>query len=250
MQNVSSRKHQIPRSRTLAQPTRIFHRPSPSPQAATALCFELWFEPRLKMVRNPQLFSRWVEGDEFEVLKFILFFFFYREEKEKKMFVKTHYLFAHPLWTFSLHCENAQSAETMLSTYIAQDEPTITKAHTDAWAELWSSGIEVEGNLTVAASVNSSLYYILRFGRWLIYFVQKKKKKSRCPLLLFVCLLFVVCCCLLFVVCCLLFVVCCLFPAHSYTNIVHIMLSAPCETTGPTARRLGALLEMITTVTR
>ncbi len=28
-------------------------------------------------------------------------------------------------------------------------------------AELWSSGIEITGNLTVAASVNSSFYYIL-----------------------------------------------------------------------------------------
>lgn len=33
--------------------------------------------------------------------------------------------------------------------------------HTAAWASIWESGIEVEGNDTVAAAVNASLYYLL-----------------------------------------------------------------------------------------
>ena len=32
---------------------------------------------------------------------------------------------------------------------------------TQAWSAVWQGGIEIEGNTTIAASVNSSLYYIL-----------------------------------------------------------------------------------------
>lgn len=37
----------------------------------------------------------------------------------------------------------------------------LMSAHTAAWAELWEAGYDFEGNITVARSVNSSLYYIL-----------------------------------------------------------------------------------------
>ena len=39
--------------------------------------------------------------------------------------------------------------------------PELMASHTAAWAELWQAGFEMEGNATVARSVNSSLYYIL-----------------------------------------------------------------------------------------
>lgn len=42
---------------------------------------------------------------------------------------------------------------------------TLLQSHLTAQAELWTGGIEVDGNATVAGTVNSSLYYILSAAR-------------------------------------------------------------------------------------
>ena len=37
----------------------------------------------------------------------------------------------------------------------------VRKSHTNQWEKWWQSGVEIEGNRTVAASANSSLYYLM-----------------------------------------------------------------------------------------
>lgn len=45
--------------------------------------------------------------------------------------------------------------------YSALGSESLLQSHITAMGELWTGGIEVSGNLTVAASINSSLYYLL-----------------------------------------------------------------------------------------
>jgi len=40
-------------------------------------------------------------------------------------------------------------------------ESQLYSSHLSAWKKIWKSGIEVEGNLTLAHHINSSLYYLL-----------------------------------------------------------------------------------------
>ena len=42
---------------------------------------------------------------------------------------------------------------------------SLRKSHEAAWAEEWEGGIEVAGNLTIASTINASLYYILSATR-------------------------------------------------------------------------------------
>eukprot|EP00051_Salpingoeca_urceolata_P014845 m.189431 g.189431 ORF g.189431 m.189431 type:complete len:834 (-) comp18207_c0_seq1:34-2535(-) len=48
-----------------------------------------------------------------------------------------------------------------LATFSNMSAETLMSDHVSAWANLWQGGIEIGGNTTVAATVNSSLYYIL-----------------------------------------------------------------------------------------
>ena len=53
----------------------------------------------------------------------------------------------------------APAAAKTLATARASGE-TLLAEHADGWGEIWRSGIEMSGNLTVAKAVNASLYYI------------------------------------------------------------------------------------------
>jgi trehalose/maltose hydrolase-like predicted phosphorylase len=77
-------------------------------------------------------------------------------------FVFRHLLVAHS----SLELNSSapwQRAMDELVLYTARHATTDTSLidlHTAAWANIWRGGVEVTGNLTVAAAVNSSLYYV------------------------------------------------------------------------------------------
>ena len=54
----------------------------------------------------------------------------------------------------------SQAAEADLNLFLSMDASSLLTTHSAAWEDVWTAGIEIEGNLTIAASVNSSLYYI------------------------------------------------------------------------------------------
>jgi hypothetical protein len=52
-------------------------------------------------------------------------------------------------------------AKDDLTHYHSIGVAALAQAHSDAWADVFAGGIEVEGNHTLAAQVNASLYYLL-----------------------------------------------------------------------------------------
>ena len=61
----------------------------------------------------------------------------------------------------------AKAAAATLAAYAGgrSTPPGLRATHAAAWDAEWEGGIEIAGNLTIAASVNSSLYYILAATR-------------------------------------------------------------------------------------
>eukprot|EP01114_Cavostelium_apophysatum_P014228 TRINITY_DN3638_c0_g1_i2.p1 TRINITY_DN3638_c0_g1~~TRINITY_DN3638_c0_g1_i2.p1 ORF type:complete len:663 (+),score=121.13 TRINITY_DN3638_c0_g1_i2:160-2148(+) len=61
----------------------------------------------------------------------------------------------------SLETSDPLSACNTLLSFATNNAATLLVNHTAAWADVWSSRIEVSGDLALAQAINSSLYYIL-----------------------------------------------------------------------------------------
>ena len=55
----------------------------------------------------------------------------------------------------------APTARADLTTFKSKGFDSLFASHVSAWGDVWEGGIEVQGNASVARTVNSSLYYIL-----------------------------------------------------------------------------------------
>ena len=54
-----------------------------------------------------------------------------------------------------------EATEDFVQRWYAEEWSEVQLSHSKAWGHLWEAGIEVTGNDTIAAAINSSLYYIL-----------------------------------------------------------------------------------------
>ena len=65
------------------------------------------------------------------------------------------------------HNAAATAAATTLAQYSGSKSTSVSlrQSHEQAWADAWKGGIEIAGNLTIASTVNASLYYILAATR-------------------------------------------------------------------------------------